>query len=147
MKEALLNAVVHKQHESGIPIQINVYSNKLYIGNIGQLPETWTVENLFEKHNSKPYNPNIAHGFYLAGQMESWGRGIEKICSSCKENNLPLPIYHVKPTDIMIQFNAPESLVIDNFIDMDVKLNDRLNDTMKSILKQVSIDPAYTTTN
>lgn len=42
----------------------------------------------------------------------------------------------------MIQFNAPESLVIDNFIDMDVKLND----TMKSILKQVSIDPAYTTT-
>lgn len=50
----------------------------------------------------------------------------------------------------MIQFNAPESLVIDNFIDMDVKLNDRLNDrlndTMKSILKQVSIDPAYTTT-
>lgn len=70
------------------------------------------------------------------------GRGIEKICSSCKENNLPLPIYHVKPTDIMIQFNAPESLVIDNFIDMDVKLND----TMKSILKQVSIDPAYTTT-
>lgn len=99
-----------------------------------------------KKHNSKPHNPNIAHGFYLAGQIESWGRGIEKIYSSCKENNLPLPIYHVKPTDIMIQFNAPESLVIDNFIDMDVKLNDRLNDTMKSILKQVSIDPAYTTT-
>lgn len=49
MREALLNAVVHKQYESGIPIQINVYSNKLYIGNIGQLPETWTVENLFEK--------------------------------------------------------------------------------------------------
>ena len=35
------------------------------------------------KHASSPYNPNIAHVFYLAGFIESWGRGIEKICSAC----------------------------------------------------------------
>ena len=28
------------------------------------------------KHASSPYNPNIAHVFYLAGFIESWGRGI-----------------------------------------------------------------------
>ena len=31
------------------------------------------------KHASKPYNPAIANAFYLAGFIESWGRGIEKM--------------------------------------------------------------------
>lgn len=85
----------------------NVYKDKLYIGNVGKLPDNWMEETLYKKHSSKPYNPNIAHVFYLAGHIESWGRGIEKIINSCKENNLPLPIYHINPTDIMAQFNVP----------------------------------------
>ena len=28
--------------------------------------------------------------FYLAGHIESWGRGIEKIFDSCIENDLPI---------------------------------------------------------
>lgn len=36
------------------------------------------------KHVSRPYNPNIANVFYLAGFIESWGRGIEKIWEACK---------------------------------------------------------------
>ena len=36
------------------------------------------------KHASSPYNPNIAYVFYLAGFIESWGWGIEKICSACE---------------------------------------------------------------
>lgn len=98
MREAILNAIVHKQYESGIPVQISVYKDKLYIGNVGKLPDNWTEENLYKKHGSRPYNPNVAHVFYLAGHIESWGRGIEKIFDSCKENNLPLPIYHVNPS-------------------------------------------------
>lgn len=91
LREAILNAIIHKQYESNIPIQISVYQNKIYIANIGRLPDTWTKENLFQKHVSKPYNPDIAHVFYLSGQVESWGRGVEKMCQACKENNLPFP--------------------------------------------------------
>ena len=32
---------------------------------------------------SKPFNPNIANGFFRAGFIETWGRGIEKICEAC----------------------------------------------------------------
>lgn len=71
LREALLNAICHKKYESGIPIQISVYEDKLYIANCGSLPETWTLNNLFNKHASKPYNPNIANVFYLAGFIES----------------------------------------------------------------------------
>ena len=61
-----------------MPVQISVYEDKLYIANCGCLPENWTLDNLMQKHASNPYNPNIAHVFYLAGFIESWGRGIEK---------------------------------------------------------------------
>lgn len=54
LREAILNAIIHKQYESGVPIQISVYKNKIYIANIGRLPETWTKDNLFKKHASKP---------------------------------------------------------------------------------------------
>ena len=76
LREALLNAVCHKQYQSGIPIQVSVYSDKLYIANMGQLPASWTFDNLMDKHPSKPYNPLIAQVFYLVGFIESWGRGI-----------------------------------------------------------------------
>lgn len=81
LREALLNTLCHKQYESCIPIQISVYEDCLYIANCGKLPENWTVDNLMSKHASRPYNPSIANVFYLAGLIESWGRGIEKYVS------------------------------------------------------------------
>ncbi len=67
LREALLNAICHKKYQSSIPIQISVYDDKLYVANIGSLPENWTLDNLMKKHASKPYNPDIANVFCLAG--------------------------------------------------------------------------------
>ena len=35
-------------------------------------------DNVFQVGTMKSGNPNIANVFYLAGFIESWGRGIEK---------------------------------------------------------------------
>lgn len=59
------------------------------------------------KHNSIPFNPDVANVFYLAGHIESWGRGIEKIFNACKTENVPMPQFKVHPGDIMIHFTAP----------------------------------------
>lgn len=112
LREALLNAVVHKDYSSGIPIQVSVYDDQLYISNTGRLPEMWTLENLMSKHTSQPFNPTIAHAFYLSGFIESWGRGIEKIYDACREDGIYDPDYTVHPRDIMIRFTAPEERVI-----------------------------------
>jgi predicted HTH transcriptional regulator len=69
----------------GNPIHIHVYPDKVLIYNDGRLPEKWTVEDLFASHTSKPYNPLIAGAFFRSGQIEEWGRGIEKITNACKE--------------------------------------------------------------
>ena len=74
----------------GIQIQVSVYDDPLYTANCGRLPENWSVKKLMEKHSSEPFNPNIAHVYYLAGFIESWGRGIENICQACREDFVPL---------------------------------------------------------
>lgn len=147
LREALLNALCHKQYESGIPIQISVYEDRLYIANCGKLPENWTVDNLMSKHASKPYNPAIANVYYLAGLIESWGRGIEKICQACREDGSPLPEYTVHPGDIMIKFTAAEGrLVRSTTQKVGEKVGERVSDSEAAILSLLRKDPAYSYT-
>ena len=147
LREALLNALCHKQYESCIPIQISVYEDRLYIANCGKLPENWTVDNLMSKHASKPYNPAIANVFYLAGFIESRGRGIEKICQACREDGSPLPEYTVNPGDIMIKFTASENRLFRSATHKVVeKVGEKLSETEVVILDLLHEDPAYSYT-
>ncbi len=147
LREALLNALCHKQYEAGIPIQISVYEDRLYIANCGRLPESWTVDNLMSKHASKPYNPSIANVYYLAGLIESWGRGIEKICQACREDGSPLPEYTVHPGDIMIKFTATEERLIHSTTQkVGEKVGERVSDSESAILSLLRENPAYSYT-
>lgn len=104
IREAILNAIAHKDYSSGIPIQISVYDDKIMIWNDGQLPTNWTVDNLLRKHSSKPYNPDIANAFFRSGYIESWGRGTIKIIEKCREAGLPEPVYECDGNDFWITF-------------------------------------------
>lgn len=56
-------------------------------------PEDYTVETLMSKHISKARNPKIAHVFFLAGFIEAWGRGYEKIMREFDKANLKHPTF------------------------------------------------------
>ena len=149
LREALLNALCHSNHSLGIPVQISVYEDRLYIANSGCLPENWTIDNLMTKHASKPFNPNIAHVFYLAGFIESWGRGIEKICAACQEDGIPLPEYTINPGDIMIKFTAPEDRIVGSPTSkvgeqVGEKAGETISEVELQILSLLREDPAYT---
>ncbi len=143
LRETLLNALCHSQYNYGVPIQISVYEDKMYIANCGQLPDNWTVENLLVKHASRPFNPNIANVFYLAGFIESWGRGIEKICEACKADDLPVPEFTVNPSDIMVKFTAPEDRVVHGPGKVTDGVTDEVTDAERRILDKLRIDPGY----
>ncbi len=104
IREALLNAVAHKDYSGGVPIQISVYKDKIMIWNEGQLPEDWTIEMFLQKHSSKPYNPDIANAFFRSGYIESWGRGITKMTTLCIEAGLPKPTFYYKTSGIWAVF-------------------------------------------
>ncbi len=104
IREALLNAVSHKDYSGGVPIQISVYNDKLIFWNEGQLPENWTVENLSVKHPSKPYNPDIANALFRSGYIESWGRGTLKMINECIQFGLPKPKYFYDMSGFWVEF-------------------------------------------
>lgn len=103
MREALLNAVAHKDYASGVPIQISVYDDKILFWNNGRLPQDWTVEQLLSKHASQPFNPDIANAFFRAGMIE-WGRGIEKMRAACEAHGVPKPLLRAEATGLWVEF-------------------------------------------
>lgn len=105
LREAVLNAVVHKDYASSAPIQISVYPDKLMIWNPGELPPDWTLEKLLQKHASVPFNPDIAGVFFRAGLIESWGRGIERILEACREAGCLEPELRHEPSGLWVVFH------------------------------------------
>jgi len=104
VREALLNAVAHKDYAGCTPIQIKVYADRIRIWNEGQLPENWTVDKLMHEHSSRPYNPDIANAFFRSGYVESWGRGIEIMTEQCSLAKLPPPTITNEGSDFLILF-------------------------------------------
>jgi ATP-dependent DNA helicase RecG len=92
IREALLNAITHKDYSISSPIQISVYNDKLIFWNPGQFPDDWTIDNLLIKHPSIPFNPDIANTLFRSGYIESWGRGTLKILEQCRGSKLPEPL-------------------------------------------------------
>ena len=107
LREAVLNAIIHKDYSSGIPIQISVYPDKLMLWNPGELPLDWTVAKLKGKHPSQPFNPDVANAFFRAGMIESWGRGIERIMEACQVAGTPKPLLRYERTGLWIEFTFP----------------------------------------
>ena len=103
-REILLNAVVHKDYSSCTPIQISVYEDHMYIWNNGEMPSNLrTTESLFSKHSSKPFNPKLAHIFFISGMIEAWGRGFDKIRTACDSlYSTPMPEYDISDEGIMV---------------------------------------------
>lgn len=109
VREAVYNALLHCNWADNNPIQIRIEDDAMYISNSSLLPFGWTAETLLETHSSKPFNPDIARVFYRAGYIESWGRGIQKICDACKNLGTDGPVYIVHGEDIMVKFHALQS--------------------------------------
>ena len=91
LREAIINALIHRDYSGTSQIQIRVYSDKLMIMNEGKLPPEVPVEKLKTNHLSMPRNILLAEIFYYAGFIESWGHGTIKIVENCIEQGLPEP--------------------------------------------------------
>lgn len=113
VREAVVNAIVHKNYQSGAPVQIRVYEDKLIIGNSCIFPEGWSVESLLSPHASEPHNPKIAHVFFLAGHIESWGRGVQKIITECKLDGIEPPSFRMAGSSLILEFVAPKDRLVD----------------------------------
>ena len=84
--------------------RIRVYEDKLKMWNPAVLPEGWTLQDLLGEHSSAPFNPLLANAFFRAGEIEAWGRGIERIFDACKDAGTPEPQWRWTNNDLWMEF-------------------------------------------
>lgn len=92
LREMLCNAIVHRNY-MGADTQMKVFNDRITLWNDGTLPDNYTIETLMGEHESKPRNKLIAKVFYLAGFIETWGRGYEKIKNAFETEGLEVPTF------------------------------------------------------
>src|SRR5258708_3634390 len=103
LREAVLNAIIHKNYSSTY-IFLRVYDDQLYLCNPGNLPEELRIGELKGRHSSYPRNQNIADEFFKAGYIEAWGRGTNEMIDACIKVGLPEPIIKEEQGGISIAF-------------------------------------------
>lgn len=62
------------------------------------------MDDLLREHASLPYNPNIANAFFRAGEIEAWGRGIQRILQACREEKVPEPQVRLSEHELWLEF-------------------------------------------
>ena len=104
LREALVNALVHKDYASGIPIQIRLHDDRISLWNPARLAEGWSVASLRNRHLSRPGNPDIANAFYRAGLIEAWGLGIDKLIDACRSHGIVEPLLRHEQDGLWLEF-------------------------------------------
>ena len=153
LREAVLNAVIHKDYSTGNPIHIKIYDDKVIVYNDFLLPPNTTTKSLLKRIGSRPHNPLIANSFFRSGQIEAWGRGIEKMKTGCIADNLPEPEFDILPAVFSICFYIRDYSQVENddkntiFVQngdttkYDFGVNFGVNETKQKIVKLMLKNP------
>ena len=93
LREALVNAVVHRDYRSTANVQVHIYHDRLEIITPGGLPAGMKEEEL--GHKSVPRNPLLFGLFYRMNLVEQIGSGIQRIRDLCREYGVAEPKFEV----------------------------------------------------
>ena len=104
LREALINALIHRDYTISADIQIKIHGDRLEIWNAGELPSPLKPEDLRGPHSSVLRNPLIAQAFYFAGLIERWGTGTTRITELCRQQGLPEPEFRNHQGGFLVTF-------------------------------------------
>lgn len=119
IREAITNAVVHRDYASTATVQIRIYDDRLEVWNPGLLPDALTIADLYRKHTSHPRNSRLVLLFNRAHLIEHYGTGTLRIVSSCLAAGMPRPEFSQESGMFVARFwnaareNAPQTGVGD----------------------------------
>lgn len=89
VREAVLNAVSHRDYQLGGSIFVRQYQSRLVVESPGGFPRGITVENILNRQNAR--NRLIADIFRLCGLVERSGQGMNLIYEMAIKEAKPLP--------------------------------------------------------
>jgi len=121
VREAIVNAVAHRNYASKAAVQVMVFADRIEVWNPGGLPEDLTVDQLRRPHHSVPRNRLLCEPLFLAHYIERAGTGTLDMIRLCREAGLPEPEFHPEgerfvtvirrdwlTNEVLVQFNLNE---------------------------------------
>ena len=96
VREAIVNAVAHRDYTSTGSVQVMLFADRLEAWNPGTLTPSLTLQQLREPHGSFPANPLLAEPLYLAKYIERMGTGTRDMIRFCCDAGLREPEFAIR---------------------------------------------------
>ncbi|MCK4937794.1 MAG: hypothetical protein KAR85_04230 [Methanosarcinales archaeon] len=111
LREAVVNAIAHRDYRSTANVQLYIFHDRLEIVTPGGLPAGMREEDLGVK--SVPRNPLLFGMFYRMGMVEQVGSGIKRIREMCRDYGVAEPMIEVSENWVTTTFKRPNGQVED----------------------------------
>ncbi len=144
LREAILNALTHRDYTSEGFFTIKVKDNTLQLWNEGELIAPLSIESLLTEHPSKLRNKLIADIFYRAGLIESWGRGTNKILEDARKGGYAEPSFKVTFGGLQVLFvrkNQDKQQVYTDNGGTNGGINGGINEVLSDVLNLIIQNP------
>lgn len=93
LKEAIINAIVHRDYRDTGNIQIRVFEDWMEIWSPGRLPDELEIQKVLYEDRSILRNSNMAMIFQNLGLVDNWGTGFRRMYDACLANGNPQPVF------------------------------------------------------
>ena len=137
LREAVINALIHRDYNDSGNIQIRIFDSSLEIWSPGILPKEINIKNIFLENRSIPRNKKLVEIFHQINLVESWGTGFQRIVEECKKNGNKMPEFSEKAGAFVIAFKRRESTDLE-------KLGEKLGENQEKILKFIQLNKNIT---
>lgn len=87
-----------------------IFDDRVEVWSAGELPVGIKMKDLFKKHKSVLRNSTIAEVLFLAGYVERWGSGIDKMNNLMKKQGLSIPKYEEVSGNFVVIFRRKKSI-------------------------------------
>jgi predicted HTH transcriptional regulator len=91
IREAIVNAVAHRDYTSAGAVQVSVFADLVEVWNPGVLPAPLTMESLRHPHGSIARNHRLCDGLFLGQYIEKYGTGTLMMIRESLAHHLPEP--------------------------------------------------------
>ncbi len=147
LREALLNAVIHRNYNYTGSILISLYDDHFEITSLGGLVKGLNIDDLY-LGVSESRNPNLANIFYRLKYVESFGTGIGRIIESYSDSEKK-PLFIDTDNAFMVTLynmnymenkgkTLPSNLSQEEIIVEYLKLNNKINRIIVESLLNIS---------
>ena len=133
IREALINAVTHRNYFDSADVRVFIFPNSIEIINPGGFPPGVTPDNPIHK----PRNPLISQYFFDLGYIEKYGMGLRRMVQVCREFGLREPEFVLKEAETKVVFFGPENDDIQNRILATIEMNGQI--TSREVVRMFGV--------